>query len=154
MTVVEHSVQIPAWLEALLDAVAACLEPLNLMGPLGYQVKHPDHTANEFDGWQLDIYSTPNEIHRGEDDGAILYPGFRLHLTPLLETFSSVEGVVWENPTAYTGELDGPHVSIVGTFVGEPVCVRIFNWPPSDEEASLLVDPASGEIREKRPAMD
>jgi len=149
MDVEVATVEHPQWMKALMEVVIECMEPLNIMGPLGYRFLEPEHPENEFEGWQIAVYPTANEVVGGEQDGSFLFPGFALDIDTMLATFSSVEGVVWNNPVHYTGDLDGPNLSIQGTFTGVPLWLRIFHWPPGDEEASLLVDPASGEIREK-----
>ena len=51
--------QPPAWLEALVDIVAGCMEPHSLMGPLGYRY-HIDEDSTE-----VIVYPTPIELLGG-----------------------------------------------------------------------------------------
>jgi hypothetical protein len=149
VTVEEHVVQEPQWLKTLVDRVVEAIEPLNLMGPFGYRWLEPNTEANPSPAWVIAVYPTPNEAYGGQHDGQLLYPGFNLDLAYIVEGFSQVGALAWNNPTVYNGDLDGPHISIQGYFAGYPAWVRIFHLPPRDEEPTLVVDLASGDWWEK-----
>ena len=145
----EHVAESPKWIQVLVDRVLESIEPLNLMGPLGYRWIEPECELNPGSAWVIGLHPTPNEAYGGQHDGQKLFPGFALNITYLLQAFSDVGEVVWTSPAHYNGDLDGPEVSIKGYFSGYPVWLRIFTLPPADEEASLVVDLATGEFWDK-----
>lgn len=145
-----HTVQEPAWLQALTARLVEAIDPINLMGPLGYRWFDPQTSINPTDWWVVAAYPTPNEAGGGGPyDGELLFPGFKLDVAFLLQAFSGLEVLEWKSPTLYNGDLDGPEVSIKGSFAGEQVWLRVFSLPPSDEEPSLTVDLASGDWCER-----
>ena len=145
-----HIVEEPYWLKALVERIDKCVTALNLMGPLGYRWLEPGTINNPNPAWIVAIYPTPNEAYGGGCDGQKLYPGFALDIGQLIEGFSQIKEVAWNNPTGYNGDLDGPEVSIKGLFIGEPVWLRVFHIPPSDEDPTLVVNIANGDFWEKR----
>jgi hypothetical protein len=66
-----------------------------------------------------------------------------------MAAFGSVEKLDWHAPVQYNGELDGPEISIKGQFAGKSVWLRVFHLPPSDEPASIVIDPVRKRAWEK-----
>lgn len=147
----EHVIHEPPWIRALVeDVLVDSVQPLGFIGPLGYRYWEPGNQQNFFPGWQLAVYPTPNEVQGAVvHDGAKYVSGFRLNVGRILAAMSHVEMVAWNAPVEYTGDLDGPELSVQGQFAGKHVWLRVFNLPPSDEPASYYVNPATGEAWEK-----
>lgn len=140
----------PAWLRALVeDVVLEAVTPLGFVGPLGYRWLPPGEPANQYDGWQVCVFPTPNEAAGGPHDGCKYVDGIEVDLTAVLGALAAVEKVVWHASVRYNGELDGPEVSIRGQFANRRVWLRLFHVPPSDEPAAYLVDQRTGEARVK-----
>jgi len=150
MEVEEHVAEEPQWLKTLMARIVDAVEPLNLMGSFGYRWLQPETLENPSVAWIMVVFPTPNEAYGGSDDGRLLYPGFNLDIGFLLDGFSAVGDLKWNNPTIYNGELDGPNISIQGFFAGYPVWLQIFHLPPTDQEPTLVVDLASGDWWEKQ----
>ena len=55
--------QPPDWLESLVDAVSECMEPHNVMGPLGYRWHEEDQFCT------IAVYALPVELVGGDVDG-------------------------------------------------------------------------------------
>jgi hypothetical protein len=144
-----HTVQDPLWLQALIELVDRCTIPLNLMGPLGYRWLEPGSLNNPNPFWIIGVYPTPSEAYGGCHDGEKLYPGFTVNVGRLINGFSELEDLVWNNPTVYDGDLDGPEIAIKGYFTDVLVLLRIFHIPPSDEDPTLVVNLANGDWCEK-----
>lgn len=133
-----------------MDLLVESVQPLNLMGQMGYRYLEPGTIQNPTDYWVLAVYPIPNEAFGGCHDGGLVYPGFSLDLGHFLEGFQGVEVLAWHAPSVYNGELDGPEVSVKGSFTGKRVWVRVFAHPPSDVSPSLVVDLANGNYWEKK----
>jgi hypothetical protein len=146
-----HTIEEPQWLRALVqDVLVDAVQPLGFIGPLGYRWWEPNNTENNFDGWQVAVYPTPNEvIGPTAFDGCKYVSGFRLNVWHILNCLTAVEGVAWHAPVQYNGYLDGPEISVRGMFAGKHVWIRFFQLPPPDEPASFLVNPATGQAIEK-----
>lgn len=147
----EHTIQEPLWLRSLIeDVVIGAVTPLGFIGPLGYRWWEPGNRDNTFDGWQIVVFPTPNEV-RGPvpHDGCKYVSGFRLDVGQVIGVMTAVESVAWNSPTSYNGDLDGPELSVRGTFAGKHVWLRFFHLPPPDEPCSFYVNPATGQTVEK-----
>jgi hypothetical protein len=152
MTIEEHVIQEPAWIKALVeDVLLPSMHPYGFIGPLGYRWWEPENPGNSFDGWQIAVFPTPNEL-RGPhpDDGCLYVNGFRLDVGKILSVLSEVQQVAWNSPTAYQGDLDGPELSLQGSFAGKVIWLRFFQIPPPDERPAYYVNPVTGEAWEKR----
>jgi hypothetical protein len=147
--VVEHALLPPACLQLVLSSLAKNVEPIGILGPLGYRWLEPGAPFNLDNAWLLVVSPTPNEISGGPEDGQLMCPGFKLNIHEILKIFQDVEGLAWRSPSVYTGELDGPEICIRGRVLDQLVQVRIFSIPPEDEKPSLLINLANGECREK-----
>ena len=134
----------PEWLKELVDHVMQNIEPISLMGHLGYRWLPPDHDVNVLGKWIIGVYPCPNEVRGGSSDGAIVHPGFKIKIQSVLSRFSDVKDMVWIQPTAYTGGLEGPQLRIEGKCGEHDVRFQLFAASPSGEDASLVIDHASG----------
>lgn len=143
----EHTVREPTWIRTLVDdVVMEAITPLGTIGPLGFRYWPPGQEDNTFDGWQVVIYPTPNEV-RGPvpGDGCKTVSGFKLDVARIIGVMNHVDSVVWMSPVRYNGDLDGPEVSLRGTFIGKRVWLRFFHLPPADEPCTTAVNPATGQ---------
>lgn len=142
-------VEAPAFLPALLDVLLDVVVPEGFMGPLGYRWWGPDSPGVSYPGWTVVVYPTPHELRGGANDGATGVTGFNLNVAALVAAFGSLEKLDWHAPVQYNGDLDGPEISIKGRFAGKPVWLRVFHLPPSDEPASIVIDPVRQRAWEK-----
>ena len=143
------AVETPAFIPALLDVLAAAMTPEGVMGPIGYQWWGPDSPGSGFDGWTVVAYPTPHELCGGANDGARGSSGFSLDVAKVVAAFASLAALDWHTPVQYNGELDGPEIGIKGQFAGKSVWLRVFHLPPSDEKASIVIDPVRMRAWEK-----
>lgn len=149
MTIEEHVINSPEWIDTLVNKVLDAMTPLGFIGPLGYRWWEPDNLNNGYDGWQIVTFPTPNEAIGGKHDGCKYVSGFYLDIRQVLDVFTSVKAVAWSNPTQYNGDLDGPEFYIQGQYEGKDVWLRVFNVPPQDEPCSYAVNLETGDATEK-----
>lgn len=147
--IVEHTVETPAWIKALVEDLTECVTPLGFIGPLGYRYWEPDDPQNPSEAWQVVVYPTPNEV-RGTDrnDGAMFVSGFRLDVGRIIGMFCAVDELVWASPAKHSGDLDGPEISLRGRYTSKHVWVRFFSLPPRDEPPAFAVNPTTGTATE------
>ena len=132
----EHMIDsTPCWLKALVERIIESIQPINPIGKLGYRYTQSED-ADDPETWFVHIFPSPNEAFGGCHDGERIFPGFTLHLSHLLDAFTSVGELVWKSTTVYNEELDGPEFLLQGDFAGNAVVVRIFAYPPRDEKPS------------------
>lgn len=127
----------PAWLNALVDAVANCLEPHSPMGPLGYRY------LTETDITELIVYPTPIELVGGAHDGEVVTAGFLLDLGALQTAFEQLDALYWQAQGLGPDDPESSHLSLEGVFRGHPVWLRILAEPPADEAPGLKLDVTS-----------
>lgn len=150
MSMSEHTVATPQWLVTFMDAVVIdCVSPMGFMGQLGYRYWPPDDANNPSSAWLVAVYPTPNEV-RGQNrmDGAVFVSGFSLDVGKLIAAMGNVSDVVWNMPAKYNNDLDGPEISVRGTFAGKHVWLRFFHLPPPDEPPAFAVNPLTSEATE------
>lgn len=140
----------PSWLLELVNKIHGWIEPITLMGQLGYRWLPPDHSVNASGVWVLGVYPCANELRGGRKDGTLINPGFRLDISSLLSGFSSIENMAWIHPTVYNGGLEGPRFCIEGIYGDHKLRFQIFAVAPTDEDASLIIDMASGDWWQKK----
>jgi hypothetical protein len=128
----------PAWMEALVDVVAECLNPHSPMGPLGFRYLEEDAHG------ELVVYPTPVELVGGAEDGTVVVPGFALDLHALLAAFEHVTALQWCAHGFGPSDPDGPCVSLEGIYQGHEVWLRVLAEPPEDEEPGLHLDTSAG----------
>lgn len=143
------AVETPGFLPALMDVLLAAITPEGLLGPIGFRWWGPDDSGSAFNGWTVAAYPTPHEVSGGPNDGARGCTGFQLNIAVIVGAFSSLEKLDWAAPGHYNGDLDGPEISVKGTFAGKPVWLRVFSLPPLDEPASIVIDPIRHRAWEK-----
>lgn len=143
---------VPAWVDALVEVVRGAMTPLGFIGYLGYRVWEPDARYNQNpDGWTVVVFPTPYEWSGGAGDGGRGVSGFRLDVVPLLDAFTEVRQMAWSSPAQYNGDMDGPELTLTGTFLGKHVLLRVFNLPPPDEPTAFVYDPHKGEVWTRSP---
>jgi hypothetical protein len=129
-----------AWLDRLLEVVAACIEAESPMGPLGLRYRE------EGGFWEVWIFPTPVELVGGAHDGAVVVPGITLDLEEFQAAFDKVEAFVWN--ALGLNYPEGPHIAIEGVFLGREVYLQVSARAPEDEEPGLKVDASR---RPRRP---
>ena len=123
-----------AWLTALVEVVAGCMEAHSPMGALGWRY----HEDDEF--VELVVYPTSVELVGGEHNGAIVLPGFSLDMQALQGVFEHVTDLHWHAQGGGPDDNDGPHLSLEGTYQGHLVWLRVLAEAPDDEEPGLQLD--------------
>lgn len=139
----------PGWLKALIDEVVfPAVQPLGIMGPLGYRYWTPEAPYSDFDGWAVAVYPVPYEVAgAGGYDGCKAVGGFVLDVGVLVQAMTDVKKVAWNSPTAYTEQLDGPSLEIHASYAGKQLRLRFYTIPPDDEPASHLVNLVTGTVK-------
>jgi hypothetical protein len=121
-------------MESLVDKVSECMEPHNVMGPLGYRWQEEDQF------WTISVYPLPVELVGGDVDGEIVSPGFSLDLQELMSAFKELEDFHWCAHAFSPYDLDGPHISFEGMYQGHHIYLEILSDAPEDEEPGLELD--------------
>ncbi len=122
----------PAWMEALVHAVAGSMTPYSPIGPLGLRYRQ---LPGVFD---VLVYPLPLEMVGGAHDGGLASPNFSLSLPDLLSAFTRVDAVHW-NAQGLAGD-EGPYVSIEGSYQGYQVWLRVLACAPADVGPGLKVN--------------
>ena len=121
-------------LQALVEAVASCMEAHSAMGAMGWRYLEDDAFVERV------VYATPVELVAGEYDGAIVMPGFSLDVQALQEVFERITALQWHVQGFGPGDDDGPHLSIEGTYQGHHVWLRVLAEALNDAEPGLQLD--------------
>ncbi len=122
----------PLWLDALLEAVGACMEADSPMGPLGWRY------GEEAGFWEIVVYPTQVELVGGADDGAVVWPGFSVDLEQLRSVFDSVTAMGWNALGLH--DPDSPYVYVEGIYDGHEVFLRVLAQAPEEEEPGMKID--------------
>jgi hypothetical protein len=130
-----EDVELEAWLDALIDDVAACITAENVMGPLG--CRHGGHD-DEYDFVDVVIYPTPTELVGGAADGGLFDPDFSLDLDQLQAVFEHVDDFGWRALGGF--DPDGPHIWVEGIYQGRETYLRVLASAPEDEEPGTKFD--------------
>ena len=120
-----------------MDAVAKCMKPHNVLGPLGYR------WGGEEGFWEVMVYPSAAELVGGADDGTMIAPGFSLDLRELSVAFEQVTDEHWQSHGFGPHDQAGQHVSIEGVYEGHHVFLQVLSEAPPDEQPGFRVD-ASG----------
>lgn len=140
----------PEWIGDIVRVVGDSMQPLGVLGQLGFRYLEPTAEINHTGRWLIAIYCVPTELSGGPKDGASVLPGFCLNLRPVLALFSDLVTVEWRVPRSYTDGLAGPEVWIEGSYRGaEAVQLHIYADCPSDEMAALVWDVVTDTLRVK-----
>jgi hypothetical protein len=124
--------QLPAWLDALVDIVAASMTAHGPIGPLGLRYREEEQH------WEVIVYPLPLEMIGGAYDGGLAAPNFTLQLPSLLAAFGQVDSVNWEALGA--GSEDIPCLSIEGSYQQHALWLRLLAYAPDDVGPGLKVD--------------
>ena len=95
-----------AWLNALVEAVADCMEAHTPMGAMGWRYQEEDESV------ELLVYATPVALVGGAHDGAIVVPGFSLDVQALQAVFARVTVLQWQAHGFGPDDEEGPHLSL------------------------------------------
>lgn len=125
--------KMPAWLESLVDAVAKCMQPHNVLGPLGCR------WGEQKNFWEVMVYPSAAELVGGAEDGVIVVPGFSLDLWELGKAFEEVTAVHWQSHAFGPHDQAGPHVSIEGCYKGHQVFLQVWSEANPDEGPGFKV---------------
>ena len=131
--------EIPAWLELLVDAVAAQIRPHDQMGPVGFRFRQ-----DEAGWWDIIVYPTPVELVGGAVDGEVGTPGFAYDLESLRPLFERVDRVVWNAHGVDVNDEDGPSIEVHGLYGGRELRVRFLAYAPEGEEPTIKLDTRNG----------
>ena len=123
---------LPGWLDSLLEVVAANMIPQNAMGPLGMRYRDDEGM------WDVSVYPTPVELIGGAVDGEVVAPDFTLDLEGLRSAFDRIEDFGWR--ALGLPQIEGPHVSIEGSYMGHEVYLQVLAYAPDDEEPGIKLD--------------
>ena len=118
----------PQWLVSLVDAVGNCMEFHCALGPLAFRWRQ------EGDFWEIAVYYTPGEVIGGAEDGAVIVPGFSLHVQELISAFEKVTDVCWCSHSFGPHDSLGPHISIEGVYQGHEMWLQVLAEAPEDEK--------------------
>lgn len=112
------------WLATLADNVAALIDPLQPLAPLGCHFFQAD------DEWEITVFPSRTEIVGGPNDGRQFGSPFRIDILRLTRLFSEVDKIKWQStPMGEDDEL-AAHLTIVGQVEGKRVCLRILAEAP------------------------
>ena len=125
-----------AWMTALVEGVADCLEAHSPLGGLGWRYQEEEELL------ALLVYPTPVQLVGGEEDGAIVMPGFSLDVLALSAVFERVTALSWQAHAWGPDDADGPHLSLEGTYHGHAVWLRVLAEAPADEQPELARGPS------------
>ena len=115
----------PEWISKFANSVAACLEPLEPMPPLGCHY-HKCET-----GWEISIFPSQTEIVGGPHDGRQIAARFSVNILAAAALFSQIDEITWQSKSVHEEDQLGSHVAIGGLFEEQTVSVRILKTAPA-----------------------
>lgn len=115
----------PDWIQVLADRIAACLEPLEPLPPLGC------HYHDCESGWEISVFPSQTEVVGGIHDGLQTTPRFRVDVLGIAELFSQVDEISWQSRPVDESDDLGAHISLSGKIGGESVSIRILKRSPA-----------------------
>ncbi len=115
----------PEWILKLANGVAACLEPLELMPPLGCHY----HQCEA--GWEISIFPSQTEIVGGPQDGRQVAARFRVDIRAVTALFVQINELTWQSKSVNEEDQLGSHLAIDGLFEEEAVSVRVLKTAPT-----------------------
>ncbi len=115
----------PTWLTKLANEIAAHLEPIESLSPVGC------HYHQGESGWEITVFASKTEVVGGPHDGGLYESRFRIDLKQLASVFSEINEIHWQAQGLGREDELGAHLSIEGTYENEPVWVRIPAKAPS-----------------------
>ncbi len=126
--------QVPTWLESLIDVIAACIEPHDQIGPLGYLYNI------DSDIWEIIVYPCPLELTEESEENTKVSPRFSLDMELLRSSFERVETIFWNAHDMGPYDTFGPHIALEGTYQGNKVYLQILAYAPEDEKPEIQLD--------------
>lgn len=115
----------PDWIRQLADQVAACLEPLEPMPPLGCHYHAVD------DCWEISLFPSQTEIVGGAQDGLHIAPRLRVDLLEITSLFDAIEDISWQTRAVDETDELGCHIAISGILDGRRIEVRVLRRSPA-----------------------
>ena len=114
----------PEWISTLANSIAACLEPIEPLPPLGCHFHHCDES------WEISIFPSKTEIVGGPNDGRQVSPRFRVDILAVTRHFSEIFAMTWQTKMVDEDDQLGSHFAVDGIHSGEVVSVRILKAAP------------------------
>ncbi len=135
----------PAWVMTLLTEVAACIQPEIERIGLGHFYGPRPRRGKPYG---VCIFPTRVEIvQRGPDDGRRFRVDIRVCLSAVSDLFDKEPHIDWTVPVRYDGCLDGPRVTMAGSYRRHLVDLVLFDRAPRRYPAVTVFDPDSGHCR-------
>lgn len=143
------TLQQPAWITALVDAILDLFHPASPTGPLACRFWEPaTEDANEW--WTISVFPTAAEVVGGVHDGSKAHVGFHLDVLGVLQLFSDVSDLRWHAPVSFDpSRFNGPRLLVEGKFLGKNVRLEFHQQPPRDEPAGAVIDAVGGQVHSK-----
>ncbi|MAG94505.1 MAG: hypothetical protein CMJ48_12255 [Planctomycetaceae bacterium] len=124
----------PAWLKQLADLVAAEMRGIDFLSPLACH-----HYFDEERGeWEIAIFASRTEVVGGDLDGRRKSSRFSIDLMQVFTIFRDITRYDWQALPAGEDDEIGAHISILGSFQGHAVHVRILAQAPERFETGRL----------------
>ena len=114
----------PSWIVNIANSVAAHLEPLDPMPPLGCHYHLCDSS------WEISLFPSQTEIVGGAQDGHQTAPRFFVDVLAIARLFSRVDELTWQSKPVDESDQLGSHIAIGGVCEGESVSIRILRSAP------------------------
>lgn len=134
----------PNWLDDLVEAVVSCIEAHSAMGNCGFRYCPPETDA---DYWLVLLYPMPVQLRGGDEDGALVDPGFSLDLDALHDLLDHVVAFRWTAHPYSAHDRDHPSVAIEGLYQGHGVYLEIQAYAPDDEPPGMTLDVGASDKR-------
>lgn len=100
------------------------MDPADLMSPIGCHYYFGDGQ------WEVTLFASNTEIVGGVKDGSLRVSRFCVNLKKVVGLFSEVHELTWQSHSLAKDDELGAHLSLEGTYAGEPVWLRILAAPP------------------------
>lgn len=130
----------PDWMKDFTDEVGSCLHPLN-------DTQLGCHFYLERGIWEVTLFFAATEVVGGKHDGVRRQAPFWVDVRALGQVFDLTE-LYWQSHVMDSDDALGSHLSIVGSYVGNSIWLRVLQNAPSELPAGHLAPAACGEILE------
>jgi hypothetical protein len=122
----------PDWMRSFADAVAAQLQAVDVLPPVGCHV----HRTEE--AWEMTVFASATEVIGGSRDGEIRASRFHVDVLGVCQLFDEISGIAWQTQRLGPWDDLGAHLAIEGQVHGEPVWLRIPAVAPKPFEPGRL----------------
>ena len=135
----------PDWIDAFLDDIGGAIDTGAV--PSAYSVWGPDDPSEDggedlSDPWVVYFYPSLSQVVGGANDGAVVYPGVSVDLLSLYETIEDIEELRFSSGNSVSeNPFRGCVIEVEGWYDGHPVCLKIFDKPPSDAKVDSIILP-------------